>query len=160
MVATLRAWLAGVSFTGKDQAEVTALLTDAIVRWGETQGWRVYLKARSVFPLPPPYADKFSHVDVAFAREGLPPVVVEIDRSARQRTLDKLLAEAQAGRIAIWVRWGEGPFEPPPAPVEMVPVTVLGRGKYATPPPERPAPEHSEADLGDADQMEMFPPPS
>ena len=44
-------------------------------------------------------------------------MVVRLDR---QRTVDKLLAEAAAGRLAIWVRWGAGPFRPPPLPVHLV----------------------------------------
>ena len=64
---------------------------------------------------------------MAFARPDGPPLVVEVDHTDRTRTVDKLLAEAQAGRIAIWVRWGTGPFRPPPMPVQMATLEVTRR---------------------------------
>jgi hypothetical protein len=89
--------------------------------------------------------------------------VIEVDRSDRQRTIDKLLAEAQAGRIALWVRWGKGPFVTPPAPVIMVAVPVTtrrdpasGRMLHSTPTTDRPAPAHSEVVVDVMDQAELF----
>nr|BFE71729.1 hypothetical protein GCM10020092_050300 [Actinoplanes digitatis] len=112
----LAAWLARLTFADLTQDEVTARIIDAVAAWGDAQGWRVYRRAPSVVTLPPPMDRQHSVLDVALARPGAPPVVVEVDHTDRRRTIDKLLAEAGAGRVAVWVRWGgrgASPSRPP-----------------------------------------------
>ncbi|GLY00025.1 MULTISPECIES: hypothetical protein [Actinoplanes] len=137
--------LEALGFTGLSEGDAAARIIDEVTAWGEERGWRVYRRAPSVFPLPPPLRGN-SVLDVAFARPGgAPPLAVEVDRLDRQRTVDKLLAEAAAGRVAIWVRWGAGPFRPPPLPVHLVTREAARRsGRWSTA-ADRPAPEHSGA---------------
>ncbi|MET8149366.1 hypothetical protein ACIBSW_34430 [Actinoplanes sp. NPDC049668] len=141
----LAAWLARLTFADLTQDEVTARIIDAVAAWGDAQGWRVYRRAPSVVTLPPPMDRQHSVLDVALARPGAPPVVVEVDHTDRRRTIDKLLAEAGAGRVAVWVRWGPGRLAEPPAPIRMVALPVTRhQGRYARrTEPDRPAPEHS-----------------
>ncbi|GLI00836.1 hypothetical protein [Phytohabitans aurantiacus] len=127
VAASLADRLAAVTFVDLSADEVTALLVDSIVEWAVDQGWRAYRRAPSVMPLPPPYSHRHSWIDVGCARPDGTPIAVEIDRTGRQRTVDKLLAEAEAGRLAIWVRWGTGRFAAPPPPVEMVTLEVTAR---------------------------------
>ncbi|BCB77673.1 hypothetical protein Pflav_040830 [Phytohabitans flavus] len=149
VAASLEGWLAGVTFADLGADEVTDLLVDAVVAWAEGQGWRAYRRAPSVMPLPPPYEHRHSWIDLGCARPEGPPIAVEVDRTDRQRTVDKLLAEAEAGRVAIWLRWGTGPFAAPQPPVHMVTCQVTARrgaGRYTKQPVrERPAPEHTTA---------------
>lgn len=162
--AGLGGWLARVTFTDQTTDEVTELLIDSVAAWAMAQGWRVYRRAASVMPLPPPYAHRHSIVDLGCARETGHPVVVEVDHSDRRRTLDKLRMEAAAGRIPIWVRWGERPLSPPPAPVTMVPVQVssrsgpgrTGRLYSRILAPHRPAPAHSVPEVGPVEQVDLF----
>ncbi|WP_308167680.1 hypothetical protein [Catellatospora tritici] len=158
---SLTAWLGDLNFTGKDADQVTQVLVEAVLAWGTAQGWRVYRKARSVVPLPPPYADRHSWVDVGIGRPDGPPVVVEIDQSDRRRTLEKLQAEAAAGRVALWVRWGTGRFVEPPEPVLLVPFPVSaasgpGAKLFSAPVQQRPAPVHSGIDLAQSTQDDLF----
>ncbi|MGX6603547.1 hypothetical protein ACWKSP_15595 [Micromonosporaceae bacterium Da 78-11] len=142
--ASLNAWLDRLSFTDLTTDQATARILDAVAEWATAQDWRVYRRAPSVFPLPPPLKGT-SVLDVACARPGAQPIAVEVDRLDRQRTVDKLLAEAAAGRVAIWVRWGAGPFPPPPLPVHLVTRdAVRGRGVWHTA-ADLPAPRHSGA---------------
>lgn len=127
VAATLGERLTALTFTDLTTEQVTALLVDTIAGWGAGQGWRVYRRAASVLPLPPPMSGQHSVVDVACARPAAPPVVIEVDHTDRRRTVDKLLAEAAAGRVAIWVRWGTRGFAAPPEPVRMVTVPVAAR---------------------------------
>jgi len=131
VAAALAARVAAVTFLDRTADEVTATLIDAVADWAAGQGWRVYRRARSVVPLPPPYEHKHSTLDVACARPVGPPVVVEVDRTDRRRTVDKLLAEAAAGRVAIWLRWGTGAIAPPPAPIRLVTCAVTARSGRA-----------------------------
>ncbi|MEU7923913.1 hypothetical protein [Micromonospora sp. NPDC049107] len=149
LAADLGRSLAELTFVDLDTDEVTARVIDAVVRWASAQGWRVYRRAPSVLPLPPPMQQRHSVLDVACARPDGPPVVVEVDHTDRARTVQKLTAEADAGRIPIWVRWGVGRFTVPPPPVAMVTVEVTrrpgpaGRGRLHSRVDDRPAPEHS-----------------
>ncbi|MEV4754977.1 hypothetical protein AB0J86_07675 [Micromonospora sp. NPDC049559] len=151
VAASLAARLATLTFVDRSTEEVTALLIDTVADWAAAQGWRVYRRAASVLPLPPPYAHLRSVLDVACARPQGPPVVVEVDRADRQRSVEKLRAEIEAGRIGIWLRWGSRGFTPPPPPVRMVTCTVTtrrggaGTGSLHSRLPEvrRPAPRHT-----------------
>ncbi|WP_204300406.1 hypothetical protein [Actinoplanes campanulatus] len=148
---SLAGWLERVTFADLPEAEATARIVDAVAEWAATQGWRVYRRAPSVFPLPAPLRGH-SVLDVACARPDGPPVAIEVDRLDRQRTVDKLLAEAAAGRLAIWVRWGAGPFPPPPLPVHLVVREASRRsGRWHTV-AARPAPRHSGA-VGSGDTV-------
>jgi hypothetical protein len=143
----LEARLARLTFADLTQDEVTARIIDAVAAWGDEQGWRVYRRAPSVVTLPPPMDKQHSVLDVALARPGAPPVVVEVDHTDRKRTISKLAAEAEAGRVAVWVRWGPGRFTEPPAPIRMIALPVTRhQGRYARrTEPDRPAPAHSAA---------------
>jgi len=149
---SLEQWLGTLTFADLTTDQVTARLVDEVTRWGEQQGWRVYRRAPSVFPLPAPLRGN-SVVDVACARPGAQPIVVEIDRLERRRTVDKLLAEAAAGRLAILVRWGSGPFTPPPLPVHLVVrEAARQRGHWHTV-ADLPAPEHSPVIAAEAQEL-------
>jgi hypothetical protein len=145
--ASLTAWLGRLTFADRTTDEVTALIIDAVVAWASDQGWRVYRRAPSVVPLPPPYSHQHSVLDVACARPAGAPIVIEVDHGNRRRTVDKLLAEAEAGRVPIWVRWGTGRFVAPPAPVRMVTFEVTGKDPRFSrlPTHDRPPPRHSTA---------------
>ncbi|MEV1287450.1 hypothetical protein [Micromonospora sp. NPDC049679] len=163
VVASLAGWIGELTFVDQDADEVTALLVEAAVAWGTGQGWRVYRRAPSVMALPPPYEHRRSCVDVACARPAGAPIVIEVDHADRRRSVDKLVAEAEAGRIAIWVRWGSGRFEPPPLPVRMVTCRVtsrrgLGGGRLHSllPANDRPAPMHTVVDVSPDGQGDLF----
>ncbi|MGI5150892.1 hypothetical protein ACQEVC_31795 [Plantactinospora sp. CA-294935] len=165
--AALTGWLGRLTFTDQTSDEVTVLLIDSVAAWAMAQGWRVYRRAASVMPLPPPYEHRHSIVDVGCARPDGAPVVVEVDHSDRQRSVDKLRLEAAAGRIAIWLRWGDRRFEPPPAPIVMVPFRVTsrpdregsGRRYSRLPATDRPAPAHLAGDVELGEQVDLFPTP-
>jgi hypothetical protein len=164
LAASLADWFTTLTFVDQGTDEVTALLVESVVGWATEQGWRVYRRAPSVMPLPPPYQHQHSYLDVACARPTGCPIAIEIDRTDRRRSVDKLLAEAAAGRIPIWVRWGSRGFEPPPLPVRMVtcPVTSRpgrderGRLHSRVPSVDRPAPNHTVVDLNAAEQPDLF----
>jgi hypothetical protein len=141
-VADLAARLNGLVFADLTTDQVTARIIDEVVTWGRGHGWRVYRRPKSVVPLPPPLDQQHSVVDVGVARADGPPLVIEVDHTDRRRTVEKLLAEAAAGRLAIWVRWGPGPFAVPPLPVRMVPLRVARHGHAYSRRPDRPAPRH------------------
>jgi hypothetical protein len=153
-------WLDRLTFADRTADEVTALVVAAITEWATAQGWRVYHRAPSVMRLPPPYEQQHSVIDVACARPTGPPLVIEVDRTDRRRTIDKLLAEAGAGRIPIWVRWGTGPFADPPPPIQLVTVTVTMRSRRYSRRPVRelPPPEHSST-VTEATAVSLLEPP-
>ncbi|WP_033344877.1 hypothetical protein [Catenuloplanes japonicus] len=145
LAAALAAHLDGLAFTGLGTDQVTALVIDAITGWAQAQGWRVYRRAPSVVSLPPPLDRQKSVLDVACARPGgALPIAIEVDHTDRRRTVDKLVAEAAAGRVALWVRWSPGKINAPGPPVHLVPLAVTKPrpGQFARG-VERPPPPHS-----------------
>jgi hypothetical protein len=151
---SLARWLEALTFADLTADQAQARIIDAVAEWGEDQGWRVYRRAPSVFPLPPPLKGN-SVLDVACARPTGQPIAVEVDRLDRQRTVDKLLAEAAAGRLAIWVRWGAGPFTAPPLPVHMVTREASRtHGTWHTV-ADLPAPRHSSSPIDAAAPDEL-----
>jgi hypothetical protein len=142
--ADLAARLDRVTFTDLSADQVTLRLIDEIAGWADGHGWRVYRRAASVLPLPPPLQDRHSVLDVACARPDGPPLAIEVDHTDRRRTVDKLIAEAAAGRVPIWVRWGTGGFREPPDPIRMVTLTVTRHGRLNTRQPDRPPPRHGD----------------
>jgi hypothetical protein len=162
VAGSLSRWIASVSFVDRAADEVTELLIEAVIWWAQEEGWRAYRHARSVVRLPPPMDNLHSFVDVGIARRDGAPIVVEIDRSDRKRTLEKLTAEAEQGRIALWLRWGTGTFATPPAGVSLIACHVEarkaadGRKLFSTPSEEKPAPQHSSVDVSHAEQDGLF----
>jgi hypothetical protein len=164
VAASLADWIGKLTFADQGTDEVTALLVDAAAAWGTGQGWRVYRRAPSVMALPAPYEHRRSCLDVACARPAGAPIAIEVDRTDRRRSVDKLIAEAEAGRIPLWLRWGSGRFEPPPLPVRMVTCLVTsrrglaGRGRLYSrlPAGDRPAPMHTVVDVGADQQGDLF----
>jgi hypothetical protein len=160
LAGSLTGWLSAVSFRDRTVDQVTELLIEAIIGWGEAAGWRVYRGARSVVELP--QTGRHSTVDVGIARPGAAPIVVEVDRSDRRRTIDKLIAETAAGRVAVWVRWGTGPFQPPTPPIQLVtcPVVVRrgvrGQHLFSFPSTQLAPPPHSGIDLSQSQQAGLF----
>ncbi|MEU6078389.1 hypothetical protein [Micromonospora sp. NPDC047074] len=168
LAASLADRLDTVTFLDLTTDQVTARLIDAVVDWAGERGWRVYRRASSVLPLPPPMSARQSVLDVACARPDGPPVVVEVDHGTRRRTWEKLLAEADAGRIALWVRWGAGRLTAPPPPIRMVTCEVsrrsdpAGRGLLHSRAPraDRLPPAHSSVRVGEAAAVELPLPPT
>jgi hypothetical protein len=164
VAASLADWLAALTFVDQETDAVTALLLDSVTAWATGKGWRVYRRAASVMPLPPPYSHQHSYLDIGCARPAGAPIAIEVDRADRRRSIDKLLAEAAAGRIAIWVRWGSRRFAPPPLPVRMVTCRVTsrqalgerGRLHSRLPSGNRPAPMHTVTDVKADQQAGLF----
>ncbi|MFG1995462.1 hypothetical protein ACGFJ7_36355 [Actinoplanes sp. NPDC048988] len=146
---SLEARLADLRFTDLSNDQATARIIEEIADWGSSLGWRVYRRAPSVFPLPPPLKGH-SVLDVACARPSAAPIAIEVDRLDRPRTVEKLLAEAAAGREAIWVRWGAGPFTPPPLPVHMVTRPAVRKSGTWSTEAVLPPPRHSDAPIESA----------
>jgi len=164
VAASLAAELVGLTFVEQAERAVTALLIETVLTWARGQGWRAYPRARSVLTLPAPYQHRHSLVDVGCARPDGTPVVIEVDHTDRQRSVDKLLAEAAAGRVAIWLRWGSGRFDPPPLPVQLVSCLVTvrrgpageGRRYSRQLEPDRPAPTHTVDQIRAEQQLDLF----
>ncbi|MCI4066235.1 hypothetical protein MRQ36_28270 [Micromonospora sp. R77] len=163
LAASLVSRLDALTFRDATTDQVTAMIIDSVVGWAREAGWRVYRRASSVLPLPPPLSGQYSVLDVACARPAGPPVVIEVDHTDRRRTVEKLLAEGAAGRIPIWVRWGPGPFVAPPSPVQLVTCAVTrqpgpagqGRRYSRVPVDDRPPPAHSGTAIGGADPVAL-----
>src|SRR2546421_11947776 len=74
---SLAGWLDRLTFADLVAGDVTERIIEAVVAWADSQGWRVYRRARSVLPLPPPMSRGQSVVGVWWPRPRCPPLVVQ-----------------------------------------------------------------------------------
>lgn len=127
--ASLSRYLLPLTFTDWSAARVTAELTRRIVAWGVDHGWRVRREVPSIAGLPGAHPDRSGYLDIVCERINEPPIVIEIDRTDKQWSSRKLLCEADAGAVAIWVRWNDAKTWIIPAGVAVVQVlTTTHRG--------------------------------
>ncbi|MEV4167359.1 hypothetical protein [Nonomuraea dietziae] len=117
---SLARWLGPLAFTDWSAARVTSELTRAIVAWGTARGWRVRCEVPSLAGLPGSHPDRPGYLDVVCERLGAPPIAIEIDQTDKASSVRKLVAEAEAGVVPVWVRWGDPVGQVVPAPVALV----------------------------------------
>lgn len=100
---SLAAFLHTVQFKGERSPEVTHTLGVLVTKWGQQQGLRV------VNEVPAPAAarnDRRGFLDFVCFDRSSPLVAVEIDRSNKQWSQQKLAAVSARGVTALWLRWG------------------------------------------------------
>lgn len=124
---SLTRWLAPLTFTDWSAPRVTSELTNAVVDWGVAHRWRIRREVPSLAGLPGARADRSGYVDVVCERLDGPPIAIEIDQTDKRWSARKLLTEAEAGVVPLWVRWGEPETKPVPVPVALVVVTTTYR---------------------------------
>jgi hypothetical protein len=90
-------------------AALTRILTDLVMQWGasdDTGPWS------SFFELVPPFIPSTGSVcgnlDVVLTRPGSRDMVVEIDSTNKDRSMEKLRFAHRAGATAVWIRWRQG----------------------------------------------------
>lgn len=125
--ASLARWLAPWTFVDWSAARVTSELTRAVVAWGAAHRWRVRREVPSLAGLPGDHPDRPGYLDVVCERLDGPPIAIEIDRTDKQWSARKLLIEADAGVVPVWVRWGEAGTWIVPPPVALVIVETTCR---------------------------------
>jgi hypothetical protein len=125
--ASLSKYLLPVAFTDWSAFRVTAELTQRVVSWGVDHGWRVRREVPSIAGLPGARPDRSGYLDVVCERLNAPPIVIEIDRTDKQWSSRKLLCEADAGAVAIWVRWNDANTWIVPAPVAVIRLPTTSR---------------------------------
>ncbi|MEU8070657.1 hypothetical protein AB0B20_12955 [Micromonospora sp. NPDC049151] len=124
---SLSRWLAPLTFADWSAPRVTAALTQGVVDWGAAHGWRVRREVPSIAGLPGAHPDRPGYLDVVCERLDGPPIAIEIDRSDKQWSSRKLLCEADAGVVAVWVRWGSPRTWIVPHPVALVDIPTTRR---------------------------------
>lgn len=124
---SLTRWLAPLSFTDWSAPRVTSTLTQGVVDWGVAHCWRVRREVPSIAGLPGAHPDRPGYLDVVCERLDGPPIAIEIDRTDKQWSARKLLCEADAGVVAVWVRWGSPRTWIVPHPVALVDILTTRR---------------------------------
>ncbi|WP_162958357.1 hypothetical protein [Nocardia yunnanensis] len=98
-------------------AQTTKLITAHTQQWAQAQRWRVQFEAPALVERRVSNGRLYrGRIDVLCTRRWWrPAVAVEIDRANKRWSLEKLIAEADAGHVALWVRWrGDSIIEVPP----------------------------------------------
>jgi hypothetical protein len=117
--SSLQSWLDPLTFTDLHRRDVTALLTEQVVLWGRAHRFVI----RQQVPSTATRLSRRGHpwpgvLDLACIHASGQNIAIEIDAGNKTWSIQKLAAEAQAGRLAIWVKWG-GPVD-----LTLVPDTI------------------------------------
>lgn len=122
--------LARIDVFGVPATEITAHLTDAVSAWAADRGWVAISEMTLPFLVDNADAPGLTgRVDLYVARPGeQPDLIIEIDRTPKMWSAEKLRLAAASGYAVLWVRWGKAhwltrPVRLPPE-VEMVPVPL------------------------------------
>ena len=106
LAASLGQWLSQVKLDKPTKKEITAEVTKQTTKWAQSQGWSVQLEVLSRAIRTLPNGNKYrGYLDMVCSRPGRPPIAIEIDRSNKNWSVEKLTGEVEAGSIALWVRW-------------------------------------------------------
>lgn len=114
----------------------TKILTHGVKYWSrllsgtKRHDW-VWMYRELTVPVRADGASDWGRVDCTLsfpAATGWPDVVIEIDQTNKDRSVEKLSHVRDAGGIPVWVRWGTGPVAAP----DWLPVVDLTG--YSTPP--------------------------
>jgi hypothetical protein len=128
--------LAQTSVLGVPSTEITTHMTEAVSAWASERGWLAIPEMSLPFLVDTPAAPgRSGRVDLYIARPGWRrDLVVEIDRTMKAWSGEKLRLAAASGYKVLWVRWGKATMLSRPATlppeVEFVPVP-LARSPHA-----------------------------
>jgi hypothetical protein len=124
---SLRAWLNSRHFTDLSAPEVTTFFTESISVWATGLG---YDARREVLLPSRPDVHRARRLDLQLRhRSGKgAPISIEIDRTSKLLSLDKLTQAAELGHLSLWLRWGREPVRVPiPPSVRLIRAHVLRR---------------------------------
>lgn len=102
---SLRTWLAPIQFHKVARSVVTSLISDRVVEWAQVRGFRTRREVLAV-PTKRRMYGRNGYLDVTCIHNSGQRIAVEIDFSNKVWSIEKLAAEADRGRLAIWVKWG------------------------------------------------------
>jgi hypothetical protein len=104
---SLRSWLAPLEFPPLPRAEVTALVTAQIAEWAQSYRFEVTQQVKAIATRRRRYGrTQNGWLDLECRHRSGMTVAIEIDFANKFWSIEKLAAEADAGKLAIWVKWG------------------------------------------------------
>ncbi|MGW5441414.1 hypothetical protein [Nocardia asteroides] len=116
LAQSLRHWLTPVRASGLTSTQTTKLITAHTLEWAHSKRWQTSTEVPALIERTINGRVYSGRVDVVCERSWWrPPIAIEIDRANKSWSVDKLVAEAEAGHVALWVRWrGETVIDLPP----------------------------------------------
>lgn len=129
---SLTRWLAPLTFTDWSAARVASELTQAVIAWGAAHQWDVRREEPSLREFAGEQPDRAERRGVVCERPDGPPIIIAIDPTRAPGSAHILLAQADAGAVPVWVRWGAPENLTVPDPVALVTVAVTHRLAEAT----------------------------
>ena len=113
--------LRSLCLAGLTSKEVTSLLTAETARWARQYRRRVTFEAPARVTRQGRGGRKYrGRLDLLCTSWFKRAIAIEIDRANKTWSVDKLLAEADAGNIALWVRWAGTSMIEVPAVIGLV----------------------------------------
>jgi hypothetical protein len=116
--SSLREWLAHIEFADLSRSAVTEFLTDHVAAWGRSNGFDIQTEVEAVATKRKSYGRHIGLLDVLCTHRSGQQIAVEIDNTNKVWSIEKLAAEADSGKLALWVKWGA------PASLSLIPEKI------------------------------------
>src|SRR6476661_8409807 len=116
--SSLQAWLDRLEFVGLSRQVVTATITAEVVAWAKAHRFDTRQEVEAVAKKRKPYGRNIGLLDVACTHPSGQQLAIEVDFTNKIWSIEKLAAEADAGKLAIWVKWGG------PASLSLIPEKI------------------------------------
>ena len=115
---SLQEWLAPLEFTDLSRSAVTEAITAQAVAWAMSHGFVVSQDVEAVATKRRPHNRHIGLLDIACEHPSGQQLAIEVDFANRVWSVEKLAAEADAGKLALWVKWGG------PASLSLIPEKI------------------------------------
>ncbi len=105
---SLRDWLMPLEFTDRSRSAVTEAVTAQAVAWAEHHGFEVRQQVEAIASQRRPLR-QIGFLDIAGERASGQKIAIEVVFTNKVWSIEKLATEADAGKLALWIKWG-GPL--------------------------------------------------
>ena len=106
---SLQVWLEPLTFADLSRSATTEVLKAQVVAWARSHRFQTQTEVEAVAAARRRHKRSIGLLDVLATHPSGQQVAIEIDFTNKVWSIEKLAAEADAGKLAIWVKWGTPP---------------------------------------------------
>jgi len=103
---SLQEWLTPLTFADLSRSATTSLIAEQAMAWARWHGFVVRTEVEAIASRLRPRDHRISPLAIAGEHPAGRQIAIEIDSINRVWSIEKLATEADAGKFALWIKWG------------------------------------------------------
>jgi len=103
---SLQEWLSPLTFADLSRSAATSLIAEHAMAWARWHGFVVRTEVEAIASRLRPRDHRIGALAIAGEHPAGRQLAIEIDPVNRIWSIEKLAAEADAGKFAFWIKWG------------------------------------------------------